>query len=358
MADGDERYIPIIETTEEGIVKSPSVNEAFRQVFQILHYLEGRVGPVTVRDDLEILGSVTLTVGSTTPDPSDDGTATIYMHPDDGLQVNQNGGPDSELIGSTNLRWSQAPRVVVNELNFTDAFGVDISEGNGQGSISLPELDYSYSVVTFLDDFFNFDSTNYTIGRGWYTPAIARITEDSGAIAGHPGVIRLATGAVVNTVAHMRWNRISSTSMVLFDDTFKEFSWAMAPTSSTNQAFLLGMGSSPNDTSLDADLGPESIAFKFDSSVSPNWFCQTVTGGVATNTNSGIPLDPDDWMTLRAVKTETGVDFYINGAVTHQTTNIPLNSQLQAACRIENLTGANKELRIDNFGMRLIGLPR
>lgn len=85
MAVNDERRIPIVIAGDDGIPNLASINEALRQISENLYQLEGRVGPTTIRDDLNVSGGLNLTsrVDSTgapsTPDNTTRSNSSIYF---------------------------------------------------------------------------------------------------------------------------------------------------------------------------------------------------------------------------------------------------------------------------------------
>lgn len=57
---GDSRYIPNITKSDkdDDLVSRPVLQEQFRRIWEMLAYLEGRLGEVTIRDGINILGGI------------------------------------------------------------------------------------------------------------------------------------------------------------------------------------------------------------------------------------------------------------------------------------------------------------
>lgn len=127
MANVTGRYIPTLSQAMEG-KKSVSVDdlqEEFRKAWEAIHYLNGRLGAVTIRDSLTVEGALTsesleaqgqltfgdfLTVnerpmdpgGATAPDVSVAGSSRIYYDRIlDKLQVSENAGAYVDLVGGS-----------------------------------------------------------------------------------------------------------------------------------------------------------------------------------------------------------------------------------------------------------------
>lgn len=65
-----------------------------------------------------------------------------------------------------------------------------------------------------------------------------------------------------------------------------------------------------------------------------NWRCLTASGGVSTNTDSGVAITTGAFVTLKIVATPTSVAFYVNDAlVSTNTTNIPTTTNMGIAIK-------------------------
>lgn len=112
MAQGDARRIPTITADSEGKPDLNSVQEAVRQLAENIYKIEGRVGEVTLRDDLRVMGGFTLPArvsGTnsefTTPSTSATHEGRIYF---DGslnkFRVSESTGAYTNLVGITALK--------------------------------------------------------------------------------------------------------------------------------------------------------------------------------------------------------------------------------------------------------------
>lgn len=125
MARGDDRYLPRLTVKTPGPYPSlDEVQEELRKLFELAYKLEGRLGTISLRDDLEVMGSVsadtslvstTVTevgtslsvgtymdeTGSVAPSVSSSGAGRIYF--DSTLskyRVSQNAGAYVDLVSS------------------------------------------------------------------------------------------------------------------------------------------------------------------------------------------------------------------------------------------------------------------
>lgn len=134
MAQNDDRYIPRVPNNLN------EVADLLRDIWEVLHALEGRVGPISLRDDLSVMGGVTATgdletnvttdgsveldnfiqinervfdaEGVLTPTVSSVGSSRIYMNPlTDKLLVSENGGAYTNLVPTIPTLPSEACRI-------------------------------------------------------------------------------------------------------------------------------------------------------------------------------------------------------------------------------------------------------
>lgn len=326
MADNDDRNIPVLEATEEGVVKSQAINEQVKQIYQTLHYLEGRVGPTVVRDDLGIMGSLSLEERDEVPPLSEEGEAVLYLDADGQVKVSQDGGAFS-------------PLALVSPSSFTTIRSVD----------GVQEAYDPLSYYDVVDDFGPI-STNFAgvtafianfAGTGSLTAA------DYG--AGHPGTVELRTGGTINSRAAIS-HAAAAAGTNMDSSGFRRLQWVVFLTVAalTNCTLSLGLGGDPATT----NLGNEAIYFQVVNG--GNWQCVTKTGGVATTTDSGV-ASSNDWFKLEVVRVEAGqIDFYINDVlVASNVTNIPLGQSVAPVASVVNTAAASKIITVDYY--RLIG---
>lgn len=134
MALNDDRYIPPTPNSLQ------EVQELLRDLWETVHTLEGRVGDISLRANLNVAGSITSTgdlstnlttdgsveldnflqinervfdkEGTLVPEVSSVGSSRIYMDPTlDKLQVSENGGAYTDLVQGAPTLPSQSCRV-------------------------------------------------------------------------------------------------------------------------------------------------------------------------------------------------------------------------------------------------------
>lgn len=202
----------------------------------------------------------------------------------------------------------------------------DPSAGGGSTDPSL--------VATAEDDFLGGTVTSGSIG------ALGLTLGGTGALAtlqraeqvndaNYPGVIELATQAVVGSGLSLSGMRQSIIQNQLFDATYiisprvidGDSAYAFGP-QSNNQV------PSPNFIGFLRNL------------TDTNWVAHTRIAGVSTTTDSGIVAVAETWYRLRMVRSATDVKFYINGTlVATHTTNIPTVAMYWNICLLTNAAG-------------------
>ncbi|GAI42551.1 unnamed protein product [marine sediment metagenome] len=93
------------------------------------------------------------------------------------------------------------------------------------------------------------------------------------------------------------------------------------------------------------------IGFRFDSSVSPNWYAVCRNGGVETAEDTGVAATSDFTELKADVETVNIVRFTINGVLKKTIgTNVP-STLLEPQIEVETLTDATKNLLIDSVDL-------
>jgi hypothetical protein len=187
----------------------------------------------------------------------------------------------------------------------------------------------SRNVCTWWEDFECVNSTSSTgphhFGNTvWITTALS----SSGSvqfIAGeqnHPGICRVQTDAVDNSVFCIHRGGPDANSLWLSGDSIKEFEAVVRSNLATEKAFMIGFSSNTADVSTSGT--GDIIAFMFDNddtTLDVNIQCvvkETSAGSTPTITDSGISLASvhGSWMSLRIRQTTLGtVEFLINDSV-------------------------------------------
>lgn len=107
MARNDERRIPTITSDKDGRPDLNSVQEAIRQLAENIYKIEGRVGESTLRDDLRVMGGVTLPARAlgnefSVPSVSPTKEGRIYFDGSQGkFKVSESARAYVDLLGSS-----------------------------------------------------------------------------------------------------------------------------------------------------------------------------------------------------------------------------------------------------------------
>lgn len=100
MAENDNRSVLQVTADADGKPSLQSLNEILRQIQMNSHKIEGRLGEATVRDDLEVMGALTVPVRTLPPTISEIGEGKIYFdNSERQFKASENGGPYVDLIG-------------------------------------------------------------------------------------------------------------------------------------------------------------------------------------------------------------------------------------------------------------------
>lgn len=110
MAKNDDRQILVLRPDKDGKVSLLELNEVLRQIQESVNSLEGRVGSIALRDDVSVMGALTLegrvaTNGvSSAPGVSDANSGCIYFDKaQEKFQASENGGAYVDLIYTSPL---------------------------------------------------------------------------------------------------------------------------------------------------------------------------------------------------------------------------------------------------------------
>lgn len=137
-----DRYIPTLKALKEGdkSVSLTDLQDELRKAWEAIHFLEGRLGPVTILDDVDVQGDlnaddlnaerelsfgdfltinerpITPGTGATAPEVSVSGSSRIYMDTSSGtVKMSENGGAYQDLLSPPAAtvygRWLQTATV-------------------------------------------------------------------------------------------------------------------------------------------------------------------------------------------------------------------------------------------------------
>lgn len=211
------------------------------------------------------------------------------------------------------------------------------------------------TTVDLVDEFIGQSIETGEIGQlGWST-GVGTISNPA-SVSGRPGIVKLSSGAIINTIARIHLGDI--VSLTVFDpaDTF-DFTFIIRPTTSTLQEMRIG--ALPDFSAAPPASG---IFFEHDTAAgdfATTWVCVTRNASTSTRTDSTITVTANTWYKFRIRRTSsTTIEFYIDGVLrgTH-TTNVPTAAQ-NIGFQVENLEAVTKTIDMDYFRMRVTGLSR
>lgn len=183
----------------------------------------------------------------------------------------------------------------------------------------------------------------------------------------HPGIITLQTGATNPSTSRIFLTRAEGAPGQLIRNEF-DLTWIVRPSNSlTSVIHRLGMAD---------DWGPNSLAtpttdwfgFEVDriNVTDTTWHVITRSGGVETDTDTGVTVSLGSWYRLRLRYSTTGgvnaVDFEVAvgttvSATAQHTTNVPTTA-LNPGAAVRSASAANKGMDLDYFSLLVMGLQR
>jgi hypothetical protein len=166
--------------------------------------------------------------------------------------------------------------------------------------------------------------------------------------AGHPGVYRRDTGAVINTTAYARL-----TANIRPSDMFDETWEFRLNTNDADTRVRMGLSSDwATDTPVAAIYVEKKLA-------DTEWFGAARAASTETRTAALDTVDTD-WHTARMRRTSaSAVAFSIDGgAEVSVSTNVPTTDAVYIGMQIFNNAAASKTVDLDCFRMRVTGLER
>lgn len=211
---------------------------------------------------------------------------------------------------------------------------------------------YPYrSTIAVQDDFISGVTTNGSIGDlGWGRSGGA--TTGQAGETNRLGIFRMATSAVINTIASLFLN--GSTVLNVDPALPTSLVWAVRlNTNDANTTARIGLG----NTFITGNPPADGIYFeKLDADT--NWFCVTRAAATETRTDSTVAVTTN-FTTFSYTRNSSGVQFAIGNVNVCGllTTNIPTvfsNPGLQ----IVNSAAADKTIDFDYFEMNISGLTR
>ena len=166
-------------------------------------------------------------------------------------------------------------------------------------------------------------------------------------VAGHPGIIRLVTGATSGNDTRLHLGNAATDDIFRAQD-IQYMATLVRPIDITSNRIKFGLGVDLADGTVGA-WGADGVFFEFDTATNANW--RTITRAASTNTlnTSGVALANNDWDQLEAFRLTNGNwSFWINETLiaTH-TTNLPTTVLVNLGWFVETQTTALRSLEID-----------
>lgn len=166
-------------------------------------------------------------------------------------------------------------------------------------------------------------------------------------VAGHPGIIRLVTGATSGNDTRLHLGNAATDDIFRAQD-IQYMATLVRPIDITSNRIKFGLGVDLGDGAV-GSWGTDGVFFEFDTATNANW--RVITRAASTNTlnTSGIALANNDWDQLEAFRLTNGNwSFWINETLiaTHST-NLPTTTMVNMGWFVETQTTALRSLEID-----------
>jgi len=234
----------------------------------------------------------------------------------------------------------------------------DVADSNNKKKITIGDLPSSggsafdpATTMRIYDDFITGESTSGQIGSlGWTLGTSSASFNLVSGIAGHPGIVSLATGTVLNGYSSIHLGT-GSISPVIASGNATNFECCVSEVSNGDNVFKrqnIGLGDDIN--------GPDQtngIYFEHRNS-SPNWRLISVSGGTKTDRDTGISVSTSTYYKLRweINSAGTSIQAYVDGvsAGAAITTNIPTGALIPLVqCVGDGAGGTNHQLHVDYY---------
>ena len=201
---------------------------------------------------------------------------------------------------------------------------------------------YDYrNTIALQEEFISGTAVTGSIGALGWTAAGGTISQ-AAPETNHPGILRRATSAVINTVALLR-NISSNNAFVGGAAQNYQFRW------------IVRLNQTDADTKLRVGIteyctaDPCAYGMYFEKlGTDTNWTCVTRTSSVETKTDSSAAANTS-WHTFHVIRSPSQADFYLDGAlVCSNTTNLPGPTvQLLLDLLLINTAAADKTVDVD-----------
>lgn len=180
------------------------------------------------------------------------------------------------------------------------------------GGANVPPFDAVADIRKFAvvrDDFTTGLTTSGNIGEaGWLLSNIAgtgSVAYQTGT-AGHPGIVRLTSGAVASNESMLS---LVEDSILLDSASMIYAAFIVSPVAITAAEINVGLF----DDVSSAGRSTDSISLELDISVSGNWFSVVNDGGSATTADSTVTAVAGDWYVVEIAADATHAYTFLNG---------------------------------------------
>lgn len=216
------------------------------------------------------------------------------------------------------------------------------ASGVESSDIQVPQSTlYNYrNTIALQEEFISGTAGTGSIGALGWTATGGTISQGAPE-TNHPGILRRATSAVINTVALLR--NIGSNNAFQGAAQNYQFRW------------IVRLNQTDADTKLRVGITEYCVADPCTHGIyfeklgtDTNWTCVTRTSSVETKTDSSVAADTS-WHTFHVIRSLSQADFYLDGAlVCSNTTNLPSPTvQLLLDLLLINTAAADKTVDVD-----------
>lgn len=245
-------------------------------------------------------------------------------------------------------------------INFVPGSNITLTtaddSGNNRVNVTIAAGGVS-DPLTRLDLSEDFMSGSTEVGEvgilNWTTAATSSSVVS--AESDHPGIFRFTTNTTSGNIARLHLGG-SATDGMFYVSNLDTISAIVRPQQNTNMKVKFGLFQNNNDTGG----GTDGIYFEFSTLVGPEWYCITKASSTTTSQATDISVSANTWYRLDIVRNGTLIEFYIDGALKHNTSsNVPVSSALNAGFMVEcRDTGNAKSLDVDYFRLKSQALNR
>ena len=201
--------------------------------------------------------------------------------------------------------------------------------------------------INLVDEFMGGSLEAGEVGNlGWsFTTTAPTVTAS---VASHPGIRRINTSATSGNVNAFWTGAAANNDLIRFDEQW-DFNFIVSiPTITTVEVFCGAI-----DATTTAVGNQDRYGLAFNPATSAFWRMTTGNGSSSTSTDTNVTVVAGTWCALRIVRTATGVDYYIDGALKGSiSTTLPDTALSFGAC-VQTLTTVARNLDVDFFRMTL-----